>query len=422
MTHQASTPNRRELLRRTAGGVLGLSFLSPAASALPRFDGPAPRSAPARKLIYLYMAGGMSHLDTFDPKPGQAVQGPTGTIATNVDGVRISEHFPRLARRMERAALLRSLHSERGVHADARGTIRHPSLGSWCTHVLGGLSPNLPAHVQIGGQASLSSEGFLPTRYAPLIVGDPEAGIQHTARDPHVSEERQARRLARLAEVNADYARRVGGEASAAYDDVYEQALRLMGSEDLEAFDLRAESDATRARYGDTTLGQGCLLARRLIESDVRFVEVVDGGWDHHQDGFTRMAEKGPALDQALNALLDELEERDQLDQTLVVVATEFGRTPNINGARVGRDHYPRAFSALLAGGGVRGGHVVGRTDATGEHIEERPVSVLDFNATLAWANGLPLDHELTSPTGRPFTVTRGGEPVRELFESGRSG
>ena len=411
---------RRDFLRHAAGGLLGLGLVS-ASPTLARSSGEA------RKVIYLYMAGGMSHLDTLDPKPGAENQGPTGAIGTAVDGVFVSEHFPRLAQRMDRAAIVRSLHSERGTHADARyvlhtsydmrGTIRHPSLGAWCNRVSGPLNPSLPAHVQVGGQASLSSEGFLPTRFSPLLVGSPEAGIQHTERPDGVGPGRHQRRLARLAEINAEFTRSTGGAASAAYDDIYDQALRLMGSKDLDAFDLRKESNETRDRYGRSSLGQGCLLARRLIEEDVRFVEVVDGGWDHHQDAFTRLEDKAPRLDQALAALLDELEERGQLDQTLVVLATEFGRTPTINTTRVGRDHYPRCFSSLLAGGGVVGGRVIGRTTPSGEEIEERPVSIVDFNATIARAAGVALDHELTSPSGRPFTVTRGGQPVDELFQ-----
>jgi hypothetical protein len=197
---------------------------------------------------------------------------------------------------------------------------------------------------------------------------------------------------------------------------MYEQAVKLMESKDLEAFDIRKEPEELRAAYGNDRFGQGCLLARRLVEHKVRFVEVVSEGWDTHNQNFDELEEKGPALDRTLAALLADLEARGMLEETLVVVATEFGRTPDINAQREGRDHYPKAFACLLAGGGIRGGQAWGRTDDQGREIVENPVRVQDFNATIAFALGLPLDFEVYSPSRRPFRVADKGKPVTALF------
>jgi uncharacterized protein (DUF1501 family) len=189
-----------------------------------------------------------------------------------------------------------------------------------------------------------------------------------------------------------------------------------MRSSDLAAFDLEQEDEHTRDAYGRDTLGQGCLLARRLVEHGVRFVEVVSGGWDSHNQNFETMDEKCPELDRALASLLLDLEARGMLEETLVVLATEFGRTPDITEGRNGRDHYPQAFTCLLAGGGIRGGVRWGRTDEEGRAIVENEVTVPDFNATIAHALGLPLQEIVKSHSGRPFTVAHKGEPVLELF------
>ena len=200
-----------------------------------------------------------------------------------------------------------------------------------------------------------------------------------------------------------------------AYNDFYRQATQLMSSEDLKAFDISQESEKVRADYGDDRFGQGCLLARRLVEHNVRFVEVALDGWDHHVDLYERLPEKAAALDQALSALLKDLQSKGLLKETLVVLATEFGRSPKIN-ANGGRDHHPGVFSGLLAGGGIKGGRFFGTSDKDGHSPEEDPVAVADFNATIAHAMGLPLAQEITSPSGRPFKVAHDGVPLVNLF------
>jgi uncharacterized protein (DUF1501 family) len=200
-----------------------------------------------------------------------------------------------------------------------------------------------------------------------------------------------------------------------AYSQMYDDAVRIMQSEDLKAFNLAEEDEMTRERYGDNSFGQGCLLARRLIEHDVRSVEVSYGGWDMHNNVFVSAPERCAVLDQAMGALLDDLDRRGKLEETVVVLTTEFGRTPRIN-QNAGRDHYPKAFSSVLAGGGIKGGIAYGETDEGAENVAENPVKIPDFNATIAHALGLPLDHVLYSPSKRPFTVAHKGKPVLDLF------
>jgi uncharacterized protein (DUF1501 family) len=422
--------SRRHFISGAAMSLLGvgsLPLLESLAAAQETPGSPAPlRPATAKNVIYLFMSGGMTHLDTFDLKPGAATQGPTEAIKTNADGVQISSHLPNLARHMDKIAVINSLNSTQGAHAQGqyfmhtsytlRGTIKHPTMGAWLNLMGGRQNPNLPGHVQIGGGSNGASAGFLESRFAPLPIGDPAGGLQDSARAAGVTGETFARRLERAQAMNREFAAEHDQKEVRAYSDMYDEAVRLMSSKDLEAFDLRKEPEKLRQAYGTGSFGQGCLLARRLIENNVRFVEVEHGGWDTHNENFESMEEKLPAIDQALSALLSDLDSRGLLDETLVVLTTEFGRTPKIVTERMGRNHYPKAFSGLLAGGGVQGGRKFGKTDATGEEVIENKLSVPDFNATIAYALGLPLDHIVHSPSGRPFTVADKGKPVTALF------
>ena len=230
-----------------------------------------------------------------------------------------------------------------------------------------------------------------------------------------VNSERFLRRLKKLENLNQCFAELHQQRDVAAYSKAYGEAVRLMRSSDLVAFDIELESAGMKKAYGETPFGAGCLLARRLVEHGVRFVEVVSNGWDTHADNFDRLGDLTPAIDQGLSALLADLDARGLLRETLVVLATEFGRTPDIDEDQ-GRNHYPKAFSSLLAGGGIRGGQTYGSTDAEGREVDEDPVSIQDFNATIAHACGLPLDHVLTSPSGRPFKVADKGTAVTSIF------
>jgi hypothetical protein len=367
----------------------------------------------------------MTHLDTFDTKPGHENQGETKTIDTNVDDVKISALLPRLARQADKLAIVRSLTSTAGAHDqgnylmhtsyDQRATIRHPGIGAWALKFKGRLNPNLPGSVYIGGDSRINGGGgFFEPEYEPLAINDPLAGLKNS-KLRNVKQEEFDHRLALAREFDAEFHQRYNVKQVRAYTQMYDDAVRIMQSRDLKAFDLSEEEKMTRERFGDNPFGQGCLLARRLIENDVRSVEVGFGGWDMHNNVFVAAPERCEVLDQGMSALIEDLERRGKLEDTLIVLTTEFGRTPRIN-QNAGRDHYPKAFSSVLVGGGIKGGMAYGKTDEGGENVVENPVKIPDFNATVAYALGLPLDQVLYSPSKRPFTVASKGEPVLDLF------
>lgn len=422
--NRADELSRRSFLTSTAKTFLGVSLIPSLAP--PQLFAQATSGRPkAKKIIYLYMSGGMSHLDTFDPKPGSEVAGPVEGIPTNADGVVISEYFPFLARQMDKVALIRSVSSTQGAHEEGtyymhssyimRGTITHPGMGAWLHRLDGRTNRTLPTSVVIGGSSNGSGAGFLESKYSPLFVRDPNDGLKNSRRRKGLSEEEFNQRLNLASEFDRSFQEKYDHKKVRAYRDMYDDALRLMKSEDLKAFDLNDEPQPIRQEYGTNSFGSGCLLARRLIEHDVRFVEVTLGGWDTHTDNFNSVAQRAGVLDQALSSLLNDLNRRGLLDETLVVLSTEFGRTPNINDDE-GRDHFPKAFSCLMAGGGIRGGQAYGSTDETGSNVMENKVMVPDFNATIAYALGLPLEETVYSPSKRPFTVADKGRPVTSLF------
>ncbi len=423
--NQLNEISRRDFAAYLAKSFLGVGLGLPACRALASEGFPATPTATAHRAIYLYMTGGMSHLDTLDPKTDAKVRGPTEAIKTAVPGIRVSEHLPRLARQMNNVALIRSLTSTQGAHDRGRyfmrtgytqrGTIRHPSTGAWALRLAGKLNPRLPGYVAIGGDSRHPGAGFLEAQFAPLPIGDPAAGLQNSRLPQGLTKNKMQRRIRLADQLDAAFKARYNQRQVRAYTDAYRDAVALMNSQDLEAFDINRDPSAIRDAYGDNAFGQGCLLARRLIEKDVRFVEVASGGWDTHQNNFERIRERAAELDQALATLIADLKQRGLLDDTLVVLATEFGRTPKIN-QNAGRDHYPKAFSGLMAGGGIKGGHIHGATDAAGAEVTHAPVTIPDFNATIARALGLPQEEVLLSDSGRPFTVAHKGKPAMELF------
>lgn len=423
----ADEPTRRSFLSGAAHGLLGVSL----APGVDRLLTATPRASTgavptAHRVIYLYLSGGLSHVDTFDPKDARDVMGDTTVIPSVVDGIRVGSHLRHTAKVMDRVAVVNSMWSNQGAHVQGRyfmhtgygmrGTIRHPTLGAWLSYLRGTANPTLPPHVAIGGDQFTASSGFFSSAHAPLPIGDPEAGLQNAAPPPGVDAATFDARMARLRAMNAEFHAQHGDRLVAAYDDAYDQAVELMRSRDLAAFAIDQEDAAVRDAYGRDRFGQGCLLARRLVEHDVRFVEVVAGGFDMHNEVFDALEDRLPTFDRAFAALIADLDDRGLLRDTLVVVATEFGRTPVINGQRNGRDHHPKAFSCLLAGGGIRGGVRHGVTDERGDEVLEGRVTIPDFNATIATALGLPLEQVVHSPTRRPFTVADQGRPVLELF------
>ena len=412
---------------KTLLGVGAMPMLTNLATAATARGGQLNPKAKAKSVIYLYMSGGMTHLDTFDTKPGAETQGPVESIKTSADGVQISQFFPTLAKQMHNVAVVNSMNSTQGAHAQARyfmhtsyfvrGTVQHPDLVAWSSYFLGKINKTLPANVKIGGSSAGLGAGFMESKHAALPIGDPEAGLQHSRMIQGMTEARFGSRLKKLRDMNQGFASKYDTKEARAYASMYDEAVSLMNSKDLAAFDLNQENDEMRDRYGRNRFGQACLLARRLVENGVRFIEVNDGGWDTHGNNFERVAEKGAVLDQALGALLADLEASGLLDTTMVVLATEFGRTPKIHPERDnGRNHYPQAFSCLLAGAGIKRGIKYGSTDEEGREVTENMVVVPDFNATIATALGIPINKEIMSPDQRPFTVADKGIAVDGLL------
>lgn len=423
--------SRREFAAYAAKACLGVSLLPVGGAALAfgaeekGNEATALKAGTAKNVIYLYMSGGMTHLDTFDPKPGAETQGPVEAIETSANGVLISEYFPKLAKQMHNVAIVRSLSSTQGAHERGRylmrtsytqrGTIRHPAMGAWLLRLSDRTNKSLPGNVRIGGDSRHPGAGFMEAKYSPLPIGDPTAGLQNSKLPGNVGQEQFQKRLSLSDQLDQDFRARFNQKQVRSYTDAYSDAIRLMSSKELEAFNVYLEPEQTRLAYGDDPFGQGCLLARRLVENDVRFVEVTMGGWDTHQSNFVRVPERAEILDQALASLLADLSDRGLLEKTLVVLATEFGRTPTIN-QNAGRDHYPKAFCGLLAGGGIRGGVAYGKTDEKGTEAVENSVEVPQFNATIAQALGLPLTKIIKSPSKRPFTVANKAKPISELL------
>ncbi len=429
--------DRRSFMASAARGCLGVTI---AGSAAELFSPGALAADPtavaegggkAKSVIYLFMSGGMTHLDTFDPKPEapDEFRGPTETIKTNADGVRLGHYMSKLAGQADKIALVRSMTSTQGAHEPGRyfmrtsyaqrASIVHPSNGAWITRLKGRANKSLPSFVTVGSGNGHPAAGFFEPQYAPLPVGDANSGLQNVRRLRQVSETQFNKQLAlrQLLDKQFDEKFHKGQKNVRAYNQVFEEAVKLMQSEDLEAFDLKKENAKVHAAYGDHSFSKGVLLARRLVERGVRFIDVGFGGFDWHNDNFDQCEQKLPILDQALSALLQDLEAKGLLESTLVVVATEFGRTPKIVQERSGRNHFPKAFSYLLAGGGIKGGQAYGKTDETGSNVAENPVTGPDFNATIGFAMGVPHDLTLMSPSRRPFKLgARSGQPLTKLF------
>ena len=421
--------SRREFAAKTASSLLGVGLLGNYMSGTARaaFEGSSKlkQVATAKNVIYLYMSGGQSHMDTWDPKEGVETAGPTKPIKTSADGVRISEYLPMTAKQMHHAAVINSVSSTQGAHEQGnyimhtsyamRGTIRHPAMGAWLNVFQGGGNSTLPNYVFVGNDSRHPGAGFFPAVHSPLYVNNPDNGLKNIKRQPGLSEEKFQARMKLADELDADFRSTFQHRNVKAYSDMYDHAMTMMKSEDLKAFDLSSEPAEIRAAYGKEPFGQGCLLARRLVERGVRFVEVSLGGWDTHQANFVRVPELCDTLDKALATLLQDLSSRGLLEETMVVVTSEFGRTPTIN-QNVGRDHYPKAFSCVMAGGGIKGGQTYGKTDPEGREVVENKVEVPDVNATIAYALGLPLDQIVFSPSKRPFTIADKGQPLTSLF------
>jgi len=410
------TISRRDLLQWGAGSGLG-AF---ATSIFARRAEAAATASPAKACILLYMAGGPSHIDTFDPKPRRPTGGEFKAIGTAVDGIQLCEHLPRLGNRMKKLALIRSLTSKEGNHDRARhlmhtgyppqGGVDHPAFGSLVseTREHGGM----PGYVAIGGPGEDS--GFLSAIHSPFPVRNPTKPVRYLTPAKNVDAERFERRLALWRGVEDRFSAGRGGAFAKSQRAIGEQAVALMRSTGAAAFDLSAEPAKTSESYGPSEFGQGCLMARRLVEAGVPFVEVTLGGWDTHDDNFARVKALCQTLDQGMSALLDDLSGRGLLDSTLVLWMGDFGRTPRIN-EKGGRDHFPACSSVLLAGGGIRGGQVIGSTDQNGAEVRDRPITVPDLYRTVAQVLDVNADKQRVAPSGRPIKTVNGGKLIEGL-------
>ncbi len=424
--------SRRSVMSRMAQTCLGVGMLpsmehlfSGKAFAVGEGAAAAKQAATARNVIFLYMTGGQSHLDTWDPKPdNKEVAGPVKAIKTSADGVRVSEYLPRIAKKMHHATVINSMATNTAAHEQAnyfmhtsfglRSTIKHPGMGAWLSFFQGPGNPALPPYVYIGNDSRHPGAGFFAKKHGPLMVNNPEAGLQNVRPQKGVTDERFAMRRELAGVLDTEFQEKWDTRGVKAYADMYDDAVRLMKSEDLVAFDLTKEPEELRKSYGKDTFGQGCLLARRLVEHGVRFIEVSFGSWDTHTANFINTPRLCDTLDTALTALVTDLEQRGMLESTMIVVSSEFGRTPKIN-QNQGRDHYP-IFSSVIFGGGIKGGVTYGATTPDGAGIAADKVGPPDLNATIGYALGLPLDQVIFSPSKRPFTVADKGQPLTHLF------
>lgn len=453
--------SRRGLLKSSMAvstAAFGSSWLASQIQAAMAVAKPGERK---KKCILLWMSGGPSQMETFDPKPNHENGGPTKAIATSVPGISISENLPGMAAQMDHLAILRSMTTKEGDHSRAtylmhtgylpQGPIRYPTMGSLLAQRLIDGTCDLPAYFSINPFQAFNpaayGAGFLGPSWSPLVVessqparnqpattqqsanaeqpADIEFQVQNLKPPESVHQSRMAARLNLLKSSEGEFLSQRPGTPGESHVQAYQKAVRMMNSTATKAFDLNQEDDVLRDSYGRNGFGQGCLLARRLLEHGVSFVEVTlsnqDGngtgaGWDTHAENFDQVKQLCGVLDPAWSTLMSDLKQRNMLDDTLVVWMGEFGRTPQING-NAGRDHWPNSWSTALGGAGIQGGQAIGKTSADGVSIEDRPVTVPALVSTICSA--LDLDPASTNPSnvGRPIPLAdHDSEAINELL------
>lgn len=438
--------SRRELLRLAGVGVGAVS----ASGWLPVLAGHAAHAAEAgarhKACILLYMSGGASHIDTFDLKHGVDTGTEFDSIATSVPGIEISEHLPKVARQMHRGAIIRSMSTSEADHDRGRylmhtgfqrsnGGVPYPSLGSLVSSELGRSGFLLPNFVacNVHDRLDPTFNGYLGPNHRGLILPDLDKGIEDVR--PTVAQAEFDDRRNLLTQLDDAFRKKYRATSTVAHQANYRRSADMMRAEQLKAFDLSQESASTLVRYtprpldpktpdakGMKDFGKGCLLARRLVEVGVPFVEVVLQSWDTHQNNFARTKALSEVLDSAMSTLVEDLAERGLLDDTLVIWMGEFGRTPKMQtsvmvGSGPGRDHFARAWSTAMFGGGIPGGQVIGRTDTIGGTVEDRPVSAADFMATVCGILGIDWRKLNEGPAGRTVPlVDKSANPIRELL------
>ena len=429
----ASGIGRREFLNVGLLGGLGLTlpqFLRMEAMADQKHY--VSKEGKAKSVIQIFLPGGLAQHESFDPKPFAPAEyrGPFKAIKTAITGVRFSEKIPELAKLAKEMTVIRSMaHGEaaheRGTHNMFTGyrpspAINYPSMGAVVSHEFGSKN-NLPPYVCVPNVPNeFAGTGYLSSSYGPFALGSDPARGDFKVRDLNlpsgVDNDRFHRRRSMLEAVDDHFRSLEESDALDAMDSFYQHAYKMISSQKArEAFDVRKEPEKLRKMYGENDAGMRMLLSRRLVEAGVRFVSMTVGGWDHHRDLQNGINQQLPKVDKAVAALIRDLKQRGLLDSTLVVLCSEFGRTPKIN-KDAGRDHWPRVFSTMMAGGGVKGGVVYGSSDALGGEPEEDKVSVEDFAKTIYHQLGINADKELMASGGRPIEIVDGGSVLKDIL------
>jgi hypothetical protein len=425
--------SRRSFLKVGALGTAGLTmgdfFRLTARAEQKHYESKEGR---ARSVIHVTLGGGMAAQESWDPKPDAPLEyrGPLGVVKTIVPGYAFSESLAHMAKIADRITVVRSMTGREADHGRASYTmftgyrmspaVKHPSIGSVVSHEFGPRN-GLPAYVSVPDSREYGGTGYLSAKYAAFGVGSDPGSGKFQVRDLTLPQGIDEARLAARKDMRSaveDHFRSLetNSDALGAMDEFYQQAYTLISApEAREAFNLSAEKPAMVERYGKSSAGMRLLLARRLVESGVRFVTVSYDGWDHHAGIADSMKRQLPPLDQALAALITDLEDRGLLDSTLIMVTSEFGRTPKIN-AGAGRDHFARVYSTMLAGGGISRGHFFGSTDATATEPDENPVTVEDLMTTVYHQLGIVADKELMAPGNRPMEIVDGGRLIRPII------
>ena len=415
--------SRRGFFKSGISSFLGLIAMQHfGASSFAQLEDVIPR---AKHCIVLFMSGGASQLDTFDPKPGTKNGGPFAAIPTSATGIQVSEHLPNIAEQAHHLSIIRSMVSREGNHERARyllhtgyapgGAVRHPTLGSITSHYLEDALLDLPSCVNINSPTY--SGGFLGATHDPFVVKDPMKPVEDISYPAQMDTHRFRERLKMLRAIEKDFIAKRTGRSTEAHEAIYKKADELINSPKIDAFLLDEEPIVVQEAYGLNKFGQGCLMARRLVEAGVKFVEVSLDGWDTHQNNFERTNELLDIVDPAFAMLLKDLSERDLLEDTIVLWLGEFGRTPRIN-ENDGRDHHTNGWSAVVAGGGTRGGQIVGGTNEDGSEVVSGAVGVPDLFASLCFALGIDGNEENYSRSGRPIRVVNDGSVIEELFKA----
>jgi hypothetical protein len=411
---------RRDLLRLSGAGFAGLGAMD----LLQRLGlGAEKMKAQGKACILVFLNGAPSQLELWDPKPGHENAGPTKAIQTAIPGVQFAEFWPKMAKMMKDVSVIRTMHGKEAAHDRGvyhlktgrrlTGAKNFPHFGSLVADKLGDPEADIPNFVSMGRTLSA---GFLGVKVSPFIVDKPgqlPTNVTGTVPQPRID-----RRLGLLSLQDGDFGKTGAAAIAAEHQELYDRASKLMTAKRLKAFTLNGETEETKAAYGATPFGQSCLVARRLVETGVPFVEVQKGGWDMHNDLWQRMPANAADVDQGLSQLVTDLKQRGLLQKTLVLCLGEFGRTPKINQRtpEVGRDHWARNFNLLIAGGGIKGGVCVGETNPDGVEIKDRPVEVDDLFATMCEVMGLDPSEELITPEGRPLRIVDEGLKVDELL------